>query len=121
MKASEMINKVVMLLGYTDGSGDVAPDTRLTLRAVTAINAVYADLYYVLGNSDGFSPIIFTTDEIKLPERVLYDIMPYGAAAFLARSENDGDQQQFFISMYNQKRAALTRSESVEDSMPTPE
>ena len=67
MKASEMINKVVMLLGYTDGSGDVAPDTRLTLRAVTAINAVYADLYYVLGNSDGFSPIIFTTDEIKLP------------------------------------------------------
>ena len=81
---------------------------------------MYADLFYALGRTE-FSPVLSPEDAIDLPERVLNDVMPYGAAAFLAQSENDGDQQQYYIMLHNQKRAALTRSESVEDSMPTPE
>ena len=120
MTAADMERKITLLLGYTDGSGNIAQNTHLRQRTLTAINAVYADLYYSLGKTD-FSPAMSPEDEIDLPERVLNDVMPYGAAAFLAQSENDGDQQQYYIMLYNQKRAALTRSESVEDSMPTPE
>lgn len=120
MTAADMERKIINLLGYTDGSGNIAPNTHLRQRALTAINAVYADLFYALGRTD-FSPLPSPEHTIGLPERVLNDVMPYGAAAFLAQSENDGDQQQYYIMLYNQKRAALTRSESIEDSMPTPE
>ena len=120
MTAADMERKITLLLGYTDGSGSTAPNTRLRQRSLTAINAVYADLFYGLGKS-GFSPLLSPEDTIDLPERVLNDVMPYGAAAFLAQSENDGDQQQYYIMLYNQKRAALTRPDSVTDSMPTAE
>ena len=120
MTAADMEKKIINLLGYTDGSGNIAQNTHLRQRVLTAINAVYADLFYALGRTE-FSPVLSPEDAIDLPERVLNDVMPYGAAAFLAQSENDGDRQQYYIMLYNQKRAALTRSESVEDSMPTPE
>ena len=120
MTAADIEKKVTNLLGYTNGSGNIAPNSHLRQRTLTAINAVYADLYYSLGKAD-FSPAMSPEDEIDLPERVLNDVMPYGAAAFLAQSENDGDRQQYYIMLYNQKRAALTRSESVADSRPTPE
>ena len=115
MTAADIEKKVTNLLGYTNGSGNIAPNSHLRQRTLTAINAVYADLFYSLGKTD-FSPAMSPEDEIDLPERV-----PYGAAAFLAQSENDGDRQQYYIMLYNQKRAALTQSESVADSMPTPE
>ena len=120
MTAADMEKKIINLLGYTDGSGNIAPNSHLRQRTLTAINAVYADLFYALGRTE-FSPVLSPEDAIDLPERVLNDVMPYGAAAFLAQSENDGDQQQYYIMLYNEKGAALTRSESVEDSMPTPE
>lgn len=120
MTAADMEKKIINLLGYTDGSGNIAQNTHLRQRALTAINAVYADLFYALGRTD-FSLLPSPEHTIDLPERVLNDVMPYGAAAFLAQSENDGDQQQYYIMLYNQKRAALTRSESVEDNMPVPE
>lgn len=120
MTAADMEKKIINLLCYTDGSGNIAPNSHLRQRTLTAINAVYADLFYALGRTE-FSPVLSPEDAIDLPERVLNDVMPYGAAAFLAQSENDGDRQQYYIMLYNQKRAALTRSESVEDSMPTPE
>lgn len=120
MTAADMERKIINLLGYTDGSGNIAQNTHLRQRTLTAINAVYADLFYSLGKTD-FSPAMSPESEIDLPERVLNDVMPYGAAAFLAQSENDGDQQQYYIMLYNQKRAALTRSEGVEDSIPVPE
>ena len=113
MTAADIEKKVTNLLGYTNGSGNIAPNSHLRQRTLTAINAVYADLFYSLGKTD-FSPAMSPEDAIDLPERVLNDVMPYGAAAFLAQSE-------YYIMLYNQKRAALTRSESVADSMPTPE
>lgn len=120
MTAAEIIRKIIALLGYTDGNGNIAANTQTRQRALTAVNAVYADLFYSLGGS-GFSPLLSPEDKIELPERILNDVMPYGAAAFLAQSENDGDQQQYYIMLYNQKRAALTRKESVTDSIPTAE
>lgn len=118
MTAREIINRAAALLGYTDGSGTLTPGAQLTQRAIIALNAAYSDLWYISHN-DGFTPVLLPDDEIKLDERALNDVLPYGTAAFLARSENDGDQQQYFVSIYSQKRAALTRTEAVADVIPT--
>lgn len=119
MTAREIINKAVIMLGYTDGSGNISTDTQMRRRALTALNLVYSDLYYSLGGTE-FSPLTTLEDRVNLPERVLNDVVPYGVAAFLAQSESDGDNQQYYIMLYNSKRAALTRSESIEDTIPTP-
>lgn len=120
MTGNEMINKALVLLGYTDSMGNISGDQRFRTRALTVLNSIYADLFY-LKNSSGFSPLKAVSDSVNLPERELNDVMPYGVAALLAQSENDGDAQQTFVTLYNTKRAALTYSESVNDVIPTPE
>ena len=120
MTGNEMMKKALTLLGYTDSTGETSGEQRFRSRALTVLNGVYSDLFYIK-HRDGFVPLSKTTDNIELSERELNDIMPYGVAAFLAQSESDGDQQQIFISLYNSKRAALTKSESVGDVIPCPE
>lgn len=120
MTAAELMTEAVLLLGYADPSGRIAADTQMQQRAMTAINAAYADLFYSLGGED-FKPVKAPEDVIDLPERVLNDVILYGVAAFLAQSENDGDQQQYYVMLYNAKRAALTRTETVSDVLPCPE
>ena len=120
MTGNEMMKKALTLLGYTDSTGEISGEQRFRSRALTVLNGIYSDLFYI-NHRDGFVPLKYTTDNIVLPERELTDVMPYGVAAFLAQSESDGDQQQTFISLYNSKRAALTQSEAVGDVIPCPE
>lgn len=120
MTGSEMMKKALVLLGYTDSTGEISGEQRFRSRALTVLNGVYSDLFYIK-HSDGFVPLNKITDNIELSERELNDVMPYGVAAFLAQSESDGDMQQTFISLYNSKRAALTKSEAVGDVIPCPE
>lgn len=119
MTAREIIGRVITMLGYTDGSGNIAANAKLRRRALTALNSVYSDLFYSLGLKD-FIPAASHEDVVHLPERILNDVMPYGVAALLAQSENDGDQQQYYVAVYNSKRAALTRTEYVTDTIPSP-
>jgi hypothetical protein len=44
--------------------------------------------------------------------------MPYGVAMLLAQSENDGDSQVLFQSIYNQKRMSATTFGKVKDVLP---
>ena len=120
MTGNEMMKMALTVLGYTDSTGEISGDQRFRSRALTVLNGVYSDLFYIK-HRDGFIPLKNTTDNIVLPERELNDVMPYGVAAFLAQSESDGDQQQTFILLYNSKRAALTQSEAVGDVIPCPE
>lgn len=120
MTGSEMMKKALTLLGYNDSTGEISGEQRFRSRALTVLNNIYADLFYIK-HSESFVPLKQITDNIVLPERELNDVMPYGVAAFLAQSESDGDQQQIFISLYNSKRAALTQSETVGDVIPCPE
>lgn len=120
MSGSEMINKALVLLGYTDSTGEISGEQRFRSRALTVLNNIYADLFYIK-HTDGFIPLSKITDNIELSERELNDVMPYGVAALLAQSESDGDQQQIFILLYNSKRAALTKSEAVGDVIPFPD
>lgn len=119
MTGNEMMKKALTLLGYTDSTGEISGEQRFRSRALTVLNAIYADLFYIKNRSN-FFPLREMTDLIELSERELNDIMPYGVAALLAQSESDGDQQQTFISLYNSKRAALTQSGAVKDVIPCP-
>lgn len=120
MTGKEMFKKSLILLGYTDSMGETSAEQRFNSRAITAVNAIYGDLYYTQG-IDGFKPIERLEDEINLSERALNDIMPYGVAMLLAQSEGAGDEQQLFSSIYNQKRAAMSRITTIEDVIPSVE
>lgn len=118
MTGKEMINKAILLLGYNDEQGNTS-DSRFQVASKNALNFVYSDLFYCLA-PEGFEEIKTLSEEIPLPERVLFDVMPYGVAAFIAESLGDGEKQQYFAMMYNRKRAGLTRYEDIEDGIPYP-
>lgn len=117
MTGTQILDKAIRLLGYTDGMGIAEMNGRLKSRAVPVINAVYSDLFYLL-HDYGFSGVRELKDEICLPNRVLNDVMPYGVAAFLAQGESDGDQQQYFMMIYNNKRLGVADRAEVRDVLP---
>lgn len=114
MTGREMINHAMALLGYTDRIGAYNNGT-LEARAVTILNAVYNDLYTPSDHRMAYEPITDINQEIRMPVETLQDCMAYGVAMWLAQTENDGDNQQLFRSIYNQKRAHLTRVSRVRD------
>lgn len=118
MTAKEMISKAIILLGYSDEQGNTS-DSRFQVISKNALNFVYSDLFYCL-NSEGFKEIKALSEEIPLSERVLYDVMPYGVAAFIAESLGDGEKQQFFAAMYNLKRKSVVKDDAVQDVIPAP-
>ena len=118
MTAKEIIDKAILLLGYNDGLGSTS-DERFQIVAKNAVNMCLADLIYCLGRDD-YADISSLSDEINMPKRVLYDVMPYGVATFIAESTGDGDKQQYFASMYNHKRKSVTYEDSVRDVIPAP-
>ncbi len=119
MTGREMMKRALVLLGYTDSVGGISAEQKFRSRAITVLNAVYSDLYFINKHS-GFEEITSLEDQIMLSERALQDIMPYGVAAMLAQSESAGDEQQLFMSIYNQKRLGLTSKDSVADVIPRP-
>lgn len=119
MTAKDMISKAIVLLGYNDDRGNTS-DSRFQIASKTAVNSVMAELFYCL-NNDGFKEIEALSDEIKLPERVLYNIMPYGVASLIAESIGDADKQAYFGAIYNRRLAQLSHSEPFVDEIPYPE
>lgn len=117
MTGKEMKDTALKFLGYTESDGTVSGGAKLETRALTALNIVYSDLYFCIYN-EGYEPLKTLNDEIKLPERVIFNVMPYGVAMYLAQSENDGDSQVLFSALYNQKRAQLTKIEDIKTEIP---
>lgn len=117
MTANSLFNDALKMLGYTDNDGNAELTSRLRNRAVTTVNLVYVDLWRIY-NSGEFKPIKLLSDEIKLPEKALGDVFLYGLAMHIARSENDGDQQQFFTMLYNSRRSTLTQYDKVKNVIP---
>lgn len=116
MTARQAVSTALDLLGYTDNNGNEQLTRRIMNKAVSVVNTVYSDLWGIVG-TDEFTPVRTLSDEIKLTGRAA-EAFPYGVAAFLAQSENDGDQQQLWMSVYNKKRAGLSRLTTVKDSVP---
>lgn len=119
MTAQKMIEKALLLLGLSDMQGNVA-DPRFQSSALSAVNAVYADLFFVRGGK-GFTEISDTAQSINLDERTLNDVMPYGVASFIAQSLGDMDNQQYFSMIYNAKRKTVVNTDSIQDTLPSVE
>lgn len=119
MKANELLNNTLKVLGYSDIDGNMELTQRIRNSAIVNINLVYSELWRIF-NTDEFKAIKSLSEEINLPEKVLSEAFIYGLAMHIARSENDGDQQQFFAYLYNAKRAGLTQYSSVKNVMPYP-
>ncbi len=117
MKAKVILNDTLKMLGYNESNGNVEFTQRLRNNAVVMINLVYGDLWKIFYKSV-FEPIKNLDDEIKLPDSALWEVFLYGLAMHLARSENDGDQQQFYTMLYNSKRAGLTQYDKVNNVIP---
>lgn len=145
MKAKELLNNTLKMLGYTNADGNAELSGRIRNNAIVTVNLVYGDLWRICKttkngtlspkstNADNspwdqqgepmgeFEPIQSLSDEIKLPQNALGDVFLYGLAMHIARSENDGDQQQYFAALYNARRAGLTQYDSVMNTLPYPD
>ncbi len=117
MKASELLNSALKMLGYTNADGNVELTGRIRNSAIVTVNLVYSDLWRIC-NTGEFEPIKSLDEEIKLPQKMMGDVFWYGLAMHIARSENDGDQQQYFAALYNAKRAGLTNYKKVKNVIP---
>ena len=130
--------------GKVGGPGTYA----VTARGLSAVQQIYRDLYFALwphveerggGITVGdvprvaepprpaaphtevrpyFHDLFSPNDPIPLPERLTADVMPYGVAMLLAQGEGDADNQATFARIYNQKRAALTHTETRVNRLP---
>lgn len=117
MTARQAVNTALDLLGYTDNNGNEQLTRRIMNKAVSVVNTVYSDLWGVVQGPAEFVPVKTLSEDIALAGRAA-EAFPYGIAAFLAQSENDGDQQQLWMSVYNRRRAGLSRLTTVKDSVP---
>ena len=120
MKAKEILNNTLKMLGYSDSDGNVELTNRIRNGAVVTINLVYGDLHRAVGSGE-FEGIKSLDEEIKLPQKALGDVFMYGIAMHIARSENDGDQQQYYTMLYNSRRAGLTGYGTVRNTWPYPD
>lgn len=115
----EIKNRALQLLNYTDRDGqlDSAMYADVTARALVLINQIYSDVWYGLYD-EGFEELGSLTDALRLPERVIHDVMPYGAAMLMAQTIGDADNQSLMTTLYNRKRALLTHNRQRRDVMP---
>ncbi len=117
MTANSIFNDALKMLGYTDTDGNPELTQRLRNHAIVTFNLVYGDLWRICNIGD-FEPIKSLTDKVNLPPKAMGDVMLYGLAMHIARSENDGDQQQIFAQLYNSRRAGLTKYQRVKNTVP---
>lgn len=111
-----LLNSSLKLLGYSESNGN-AQLTQITRnRALPIINLIYAELARNCGQE--FSPLESLSDEIKLPETALKEVMPCAMAMHIANGEGDRTAQAFWAAEYNAKRAALSKLTQVKDTLP---
>ncbi len=120
MTGQEVFRQAMRLLGYTDTLGDLdsAQNTELYKRGLTVINQLVCDLS--LSERDTMAPPLGSLrQELPLSERTARDVLPYGVAMLLAAAEGDGDNQQLFAALYDQKRVSVRQGyERRTDTLP---
>lgn len=117
MTAAKIIDKAILMLGYNalKKTGSISGFEEA---ALCALNIVYADLYF-LYKEENFCEISDASQPVDLPQKALFDVMPYGVAAFIASSQGDNDNQQFYSEIYNLKRKNLKVDITLQDTIPT--
>jgi hypothetical protein len=116
MTGTEVLNNGLQLLGYSDSNGNAHLTQVIRNRALTIVNLVYMELSRNCGIEN--TALFSLSDDVKLPERVLIEVMPCGVAMYVANAENDFNAEAFWSKEYNAKRTTLSRIEVVKDTLP---
>lgn len=116
MTGRDIVKRALIRLGYTTDNGNESLTKRIMSRATETVNDIYADLWGTEKTED-FEPIDNLDEEIQLSNKAAA-VMIYGVAAFIAMSEDDGDQNQLWMAMYNRKRASLSKIINKKDVIP---
>ena len=119
MTGSEVLNKSLQLLGYSDSNGNTHLTQVIRNRAVALVNLVYMELSRNCGLDNLANALL--SEEIKLPDNVLNEVMPCGLAMYIANAEGDYNAEAFWSREYNAKRATLSRFEEIKDTLPNVE
>lgn len=114
--AKAVMNEAMNLLGYTERNGNERLTRRITNKAIPVLNSVYADIWQI-ESEEPFAPVVSLTDAIALRERAM-ECLVYGFAAFIAQSESDADNQSLWMSIYNKKRAGLSKTDRIQNVLP---
>lgn len=117
MTAKGVLNNALTRLGYTAANGNEQLTRRIMNKAVAIINDVYQELFNIENANTEFVPIESLDGKITLSSKA-QEALIYGVCAFIAQSENDGDNQQWWITMFNKKRASLSKITTVKDTFP---
>ncbi len=111
MNLQQVYNEAMKLLGYTNQDGVIDNDNSRQ-EILTIGNAVLVE---ITPKSEEFTRLSSITEEIPLSQRIITDCYVYGVAMWLALHSNDGDNQQFFASLYEQKKHNLISYEEITD------
>ena len=109
MKAIQVFNTAMALIGYNDINGEISGESELKKNAIPKIQMIYQELYRAEGHTDELPVLLSLNDEIQLLNDTVRDIMPYGVAMLISQSEGDADNQSLMSVLYNQKKGRLTR------------
>ena len=108
MTGMDVFRQALRLLNYTDVSGetDAAAAGELYKRGLSVMEQLCAEL--CLSESGRLPPPLRSLNErLPVSEKTARTVLPYGVAMLLAAGRGDGDNQQLFASLYDQKRASL--------------
>ena len=109
MKAIQVFNTAMALIGYNDINGEISGESELKMNAIPKMQLIYQVLYRAEGHTDELPVLLSLNDEIQLSNDTVRDIMPYGVAMLISQGEGDADNQSLMAALYNQKKGRLTR------------
>ena len=107
MTGQDVVKQALRLLGYTDtrGEPDGRTHTEVYKRSLAILNQLCCELAAAQGTP--FTPLGNLHDTPPFEAHIVRGILPYGVAMHLAAAEGDGDNQQWFAALYDQKRTAM--------------
>lgn len=109
MTARQLFNSAMLNLNYRQREDMYEP-------GITFINQVCADISAALGKEH--KPIRSLSDSLYLSDGIIEGVAVYGVAMHLALFRGDGDKNQFYANLYNQKRRLLSTSSQRVDALP---
>ena len=119
MKGSEILNKTLSILGYSEPDGNIHLSQVVRNRALPLLNICVAELSRCTGVE--YSPIASLSDEINLEGAALYEALPTGMAMYIAVALSDSAAASFFTEQYRKKKASLSRVSGIKDTLPRPQ
>lgn len=117
MTANDVIHGAIMRLGYVSDEGNSPILENAMRRSLSILNELYFELHNICFEGKEFTQINDPNEEIKLPDKAAIALI-YGLAAFIAQSENDSDNANWYLRCYNLKRAGLSTRTKRVDTLP---